>query len=139
MHRGVEVGIFLRPGIEDDNFVAEALGNLAAYRLAGQRNERLRWQVLRVQTSHAHHHYRLVVCHPERVLDLGLKAELGKVLRDLSEQTIEQLRGQLLAAVRAGLQLIKLRRVEEEVDFWRDDFWNWIGGPSGIGPPGSFP
>ena len=139
MHRGVEVGIFLTPSIEDENSVAEALGNLAAYRLAEQRRERLLWQVLRVKTSSAQHHYRIVLRHPDRALDIGFKADLGSILKELSDLTVRQLHDQLLAAERAGLQLVKLRRVEENVDFWRDDFWNFIGGPSGFAPPGNLP
>jgi len=139
MHRGVEVGIFLTPGIDNDNFVAEALGNLAAYRLAERRRERLLWQVLRVKTSSAQHHYRIVLRHPERALDMGFKADLGSILKELSDLTVEQLHEQLLAAERAGLQFVKLRQVEEDVDFWRDDFWNFMGGPSGFAPPGNLP
>jgi hypothetical protein len=139
MHRGVEVGLYLRQGISDDNFVAEALGNLACFRLANQRQERLLWQVLRVQSSGAKHHYRIVVRHPDRALDLGFKSELGRILDTLSSLSEDELRAQLHQAVGEGLHVIKLRQVRLEVDFWQDDFWNWIGGPGGIGPPGSFP
>lgn len=129
------MGIYLRPGIEGDDFVAQALGNLAAYRLAAQRHERLIWQVLRVKTSSAQHHYRLVLRHPDRTLDLGLKADLGEVLNRLSDLTQDQLADQLREAERAGLHEVKLRSVEEDVDYWQDDFWNWIGGPGGFAPP----
>ncbi len=138
MHRGIEVGIYLRPDLGDDNFVAEALGNLAAFRLANGRHERLEWQVLRVESS-AHHHYRLVLRHPDRLLDLGFKSELEAVLNDLSDETVDRLRERLRLAEQKGLRIVPLRRVHEEVDFWQDDFWNWIGGPSGFAPPGSFP
>jgi len=139
MHRGVEVGIFLRPGIDDDNAVAEALGNLAAFRLAGVRRERLLWQVLRIQTSSAQHHYRVVLRHPDRILDTGFRSDLGRILGELSDLTEDALRDELRAAERAGLQVVKVRRVEEDVDFWRDDFWNFMGGPSGFAPPGNLP
>ena len=138
MHRGVDVGIYLRPGLTADNFIAESLGNLAAFRLSAERHERLDWQVLRVEGS-GHHHYRLVLRHPDRVLDLGFKSELEAILNDLSNETVDRLRERLRIAERDGLRLVPLRHVREEVDFWQDDFWNWIGGPSGIGPPGSFP
>lgn len=126
MHRGIEVGIYLRSGIEDDNFVAKALGNLAAFRLQAERKERLEWQILRVEGS-AGHHYRLVLRHPERALDLGFKSNLETILKDLSDESLDQLRERLLSAERAGLQVSALRTVRQEVDFWRDDFWNWMG------------
>jgi hypothetical protein len=126
VHRGIEVGIYLRPDIDDDNFVAKALGNLAAFRLQTKRRERLEWQVLRVDGS-AHHHYRLVLRHPERLLDIGFKPELERILQDLSDESIEQLRERLLAAEREGLQVRPLRSIHAEVDYWRDDFWNWLG------------
>ncbi|MGA8302714.1 MAG: hypothetical protein WA691_05850 [Thermoplasmata archaeon] len=126
MHRGVEVGIYLRPGLEDDNYVAKALGNLAAFRLQGERKERLEWQVLRVQGT-AHHHYRLVIRHPEHVLDLGFRSQLETILNDLSNESVDQLRERLRLAENSGLQSVTLRSVAQEVDFWRDDFWNWLG------------
>ena len=126
MHRGLEVGIYLRPDLEDDNFVAHALGNLAAFRLQHDRGEHLEWQVLRVEGT-GHHHYRLVLRHPERVLDLGFRSELERVLNDLSNETVEQLHRRLDAAEREGLKTLPLRTVPQEVDYWRDDFWNWMG------------
>ena len=120
------MGIYLRPGLEDDNFIARALGNLAAFRLQTERQERLEWQVLRVQGSHQHH-YRLVLRHPDRVLDLGFKSQLERILDDLSQETVDELRTRLRAAEDAGLQVVELRSVPQEVDFWRDDFWNWLG------------
>ena len=139
MHRGLEVGLYLRPGISNDNHIAEALGNLAAFLLAEARHERLVWQVLRVQGSADKHHYRIVVLHPDRVLDIGFKSDLGKVLDSLSGLSEDELREQLHQAEARGLHVVKLRYVQQEVDFWRDDFWNWIGGPGGIGPPQSGP
>ena len=138
MHRGVEVGIFLRPGLADDDFVAQSLGNLAAFRLSSERRERLDWQVLRVEGSRSHH-FRLVLRHPDRVLDLGFKSALEAILDDLSNETVDRLRERLQRAEQEGLRPVPLRRVPEEVDFWQDDFWNWIGGPFGFGPPGSRP
>ena len=126
MNRGVEVGIHLRPGLEDDNFVANALGNLAAFRLQVERKERLEWQVFRVEGS-AGHHYRLALRHPERVLDIGFRTNLEAVLQDLSDESVEELRQRLEMAVRAGLRESVLRTVRQEVDYWRDDFWNWLG------------
>jgi len=126
MHRGIEVGIYLRPGLEDDNFVAKALGNLAAFRLQAERKERLEWQVLRVE-GRGHHHYRLVLRHPEHILDLGFKSQLETILNDLSNESVEQLRDRLRSAEGAGLESVSLRSVPQEVDYWRDDFWNWLG------------
>ncbi len=134
MHRGVELGIFLQRGLHEEEFVAQALGNLAAYRLQQERKEPLEWQVLRVQTSEHQHHYRLVVRHPDRVLDLGFRNDLERILTDLSNETEEQLHDRLRAAEREGLKLQPLRAVKEEVDFWEDKFWEYIGGPYGFGP-----
>ncbi len=139
MHRGLEVGIHLRPGLPEESFVAQALGNLAAFRLATRRRERLEWQVLRVEGSGGSHHYRLVLRHPDRLLDVGFRAEFEAILADLSNESVDQLRGRLAAAEKDGLRLVPLRHVREEVDFWRDDFWTYLGGPSGFGRPGSFP
>ena len=138
MHRGIEVGIYLRPGLGDDNFVAQALGNLAAFRVAAESRERLDWQVLRVE-GQGRHHYRLVLRHPDRLVDLGFQAKVERALDDLSNESVEQLRARLRAAESAGLRVVPLRHVVEEVDLWQDDFWEGMGGPAGIGVPGSFP
>lgn len=126
MHRGIETGIYLRRGLHDDDFVARALGNLAAFMLQNDRGEPLEWQVLRVEGTNQHH-FRLVIRHPQRILDVGIKNDLSRILKDLSDESVEQLRDKLRAAERQGLKPVPLRRVKEEVDFWRDDFWNWIG------------
>lgn len=134
MHRGVEIGIFLQPDLREEEFVARALGNLAGYRLQQERKEPLEWQVLRVQTSEHQHHYRLVVRHPDRVLDPGFRKDLEHILSELSDETEDQLEGRLHAAEREGLKLQPIRRVKEDVDFWEDKFWEYIGGPYGFGP-----
>ena len=126
MSRGIDVDLHLRPGIEDEEFVASALANLAAWRLAGQRGERLDWQVLRVDGSRDHH-FRLVVRHPQRLLDLGARSDLARILDELSAEELPDLRRRLSIAKSEGLRAVPLRRVREDVDFWRDDFWNWIG------------
>lgn len=126
MHRGVEVEIHLRPDLNDDNFVARALGNLAGFRLQSERHEPLEWQVLRVNASGGHH-YRLVLRHPARLLDLGFKSQLESLLRDLSEESMDQLRDRVRRAEIDGLRLVPLRSVREEVDFWEDDFWKSLG------------
>ena len=134
MHRGLEIGIFLQPHLHEEEFVARALGNLAAWRLQQERKEPLEWQVLRVQTSEHQHHYRLVVRHPERVLDLGFRKDLEHILSELSNETEGQLRSRLDVAEHEGLRAQPLRHVKEEVDFWEDKFWEYIGGPYGFGP-----
>ncbi len=133
VHRGIEVGLHLRSGLHEEEFVARAIGNLAAYRLQRDRNEPLEWQVLRVQESSGHH-YRLVIRHPERVLDLGIKEDLARILEDLSDESEDRLRERFARAEREGLRPVSVRRVKQEVDFWQDDFWNYIGGPWGFGP-----
>jgi hypothetical protein len=127
VHRGVEVDLGLRPGLLNEGFVAEAIGNLAAFELARARGEPLDWQVLRVETSAGHHHFRLIVRHPERLLDVGFARELGGVLRSLSDEDVDALRQRFEAARRGGLKPVPLRHVRESVDLWRDDFWNWLG------------
>ncbi|MFY9716987.1 MAG: hypothetical protein WAK40_03515 [Thermoplasmata archaeon] len=126
MHRGVEIGLHLQPGLPDEGFVALAIGNLAAFRLGQMRQERLDWQVIRVEMPHSHH-YRLVIRHPDRVLDVGITKDLAGLLHTLSNETIEELHARFESAQREGLQPVPLRHLSEEVDFWRDDFWNWIG------------
>ena len=126
MRRGVEVAIGLRPGLEDENFVAEALGNLAGLELARRRGERLDWQVLRVATGNRHH-FRLVVRHPDRILDVGFSRELHEILQSLSQESVESLRHRFARARADGLRAVPLRHLRETADYWRDDFWNWIG------------
>lgn len=127
MHRGIEVGIHLRDGLPDENFIATALGNLAAYDLQSLRREALEWQILRVEGSPGQHHFRLIIRHPERVLDIGLGQDLAKVLDSLSNETQEELARRLSVAETKGLKRVPLRHVHEAVDYWRDDFWNWFG------------
>ena len=126
MKQGIEVGIHLRPALEDEEFVASALGNLAAWQLAAKRNEHLEWQVLRVDGT-GRHHYRLVIRHPQRLLDLGARSDLSGILDDLSNEGVAELHRRLSTAKMEGLHPVALRRVREERDFWQDDFWNWIG------------
>lgn len=126
MHRGLDVEFHLRPGLTDENFVAEAIGNVAAFRLRQTRGEALTWQVVRVEGAQSHH-FRLVVGHPDRMLDLGIGHDLKRLLDDLSNETTDELRKKLQAAEREGLRPTRLRHVHESVDFWKDDFWNWLG------------
>jgi hypothetical protein len=126
MHRGIEVGIHLKPGLPDENFVGVAIGNLAAFRLQQQRHEALVWQVVRIELTNSHH-FRLVIRHPERALDIGIGGDLKRILDSLSDETVDQLRSRFAAAQRDGLKPVVLRHLHEEVDFWQDDFWNWLG------------
>jgi hypothetical protein len=125
--RGVQVGIHLQPGLPDENSIATALGNLAGFELGRARNESLQWQVLRVETSPGQYHFRLIIRHPERVLDLGIQKALARLLEDLSDETPDQLAKRFEEAKSNGLTPVPLRPIEEPVDYWRDDFWNWIG------------
>jgi hypothetical protein len=126
VNRGIEIGIHLKPGLHDDDFVARAIGNLAAYRLQQDRGERLEWQVLRVDGSSSHH-FRLVVRHPDRALDVGIRRGLFRIIKDLSDETLDQLRERFRHALRDGLKPVPLRHVKEDINFWQDDFWNYIG------------
>ena len=134
VRKGLDVGIHLRSGLPDEGFVAFALGNLAAYELGEKRREHLTWQVLRVEGTEPHH-YRLVVRHPERWLDVGFERDLAEILDRLSDESLDDLRARLRAAQATGLTPVALRSVPAEVDFWQDDFWIWIGGPFGFAPP----
>lgn len=116
----------MRPGLTDENFIAEAIGNLAAFRLRRERGETLDWQVVRVDGTN-NHHYRLVIRHPDRVLDLGLAKDLKRLLDTLSDETIDELHRRFEVAKREGLKPVPLRHVHETPDFWQDDFWNWMG------------
>lgn len=126
MHRGLEIGLHLAPGLSHEDFVAEAIANLAAFRLQQERHEPLVWQVLRVELPNSHH-YRLVLRHPDRLLDLGIAQDLKRLLDSLSDETVEQLRLRFESAKAQGLRPSPLRHLHEEVDYWRDDFWNWLG------------
>jgi len=112
--------------LTNENFIAEAIGNLAAFRLEQERRETLVWQVVRVEGSGGHH-FRLVIRHPERALDLGIEHDLKRLLDSLSNETVEELHRRFEIAEREGLKLTRIRHVHESVDFWRDDFWNWLG------------
>jgi len=126
MHRGVDIELHLVSGLPNENFVAEALGNVAAFRLQKDRGEPLAWQVVRVEARHSHH-FRLVVRHPERALDPGFAHALARILDSLSKETVDDLRQELHVAERDGLRPTRLRHVHESVDYWNDDFWNWLG------------
>ncbi|MGC2289770.1 MAG: hypothetical protein WA688_07945 [Thermoplasmata archaeon] len=127
MSRGLEVGIHLRPGLHDEAFVAGALANLAAFQLQQMRKETLEWQVLRVEGSPGQHHYRLVIRHPERTLDIGIHHDLSKTLDELSNETEDELAHRLTEAESHGLKSVPVRPIHEAVDYWRDDFWHWMG------------
>jgi hypothetical protein len=126
MHRGLDIGLHLKPGLGDENFVGVALGNLAGFLLQQERGEALVWQVIRVEGSNSHH-FRLVIRHPERVLDVGIGQQLKRILDSLSDESVEELRRRFERAQREGMKPVALRHLHEEVDFWRDDFWNWFG------------
>ena len=126
MERGLEVDIHLTPGLQNENFVAQALGNLAAHRLQSERGEPLQWQVLRVEEGH-HHHFRLVVRHPTRALDIGLHHQLKRTLEELSRESETELEARYHRAVKEGLKPQPLRHLREAPDLWQDDFWKWFG------------
>jgi len=126
VHRGIELDLHLTPGLHNESFIAVALGNLLAFRLQKERGERLAWQILQIEGG-SDHHYRLVLRHPERVLDVGLQHDLHRDLEELRQRTSEQLHQELEAAKSAGLVPVGLRHVTELPDLWKDDFWNWIG------------
>lgn len=127
MGRGIEIAIHLTPGPADTDSIATDLGNLAAFRLGKHRGEPLTWQVLRVVESDGKHFYRLIVRHPNRVLDIGIRTDLVRILKDLSNDSPTELQAAMRAAEVEGLHRVPLRTIRYEVDYWRDDFWNAIG------------
>lgn len=127
MSRGIEVAIHLTPGLADADAIATDLGNLSAYRLSQQRGEPLEWQILRVVESDGQHFYRLIIRHPQRMLDVGIHSDLGRILDEVSKSPPSQLREAVRAAQSEGLRRVPLRTIHYEVDYWRDDFWNAIG------------
>ncbi|MGI0053746.1 MAG: DUF2004 domain-containing protein [Thermoplasmata archaeon] len=127
MARGIEVAIHLTPGPTDTDVIAGRLGNLAAFRLGRHRGEALQWQVLRVVESDGKHFFRLIVRHPDRVLDIGIHRDLARLLEEISSDSPEQLEAAVRVAESEGLKRVPVRTIRYEVDYWRDDFWNWIG------------
>ncbi len=125
-NRGVEIGIHLSPGLKDEGFVAQALGNLAAFRLAAERGEKLQWQVFRI-TGGVDHHFRLVVRHPDRMLDLKLRKKLEDYMGELSGCSEDELRSKFQDAAKSGLKAQPLKTATEDLDLWSDNFWNWFG------------
>lgn len=126
MHEGVKIDLQVERGTPDEEFIAVAVGNSAAFRLSRERNEELQWQILRVEGGQEPH-YRLVLRHPEKALDIGLKHSLEKELDRLSGIGIDGLRKEFEGCKRQGLVPVKLRHVRETSDTWNDDFWNWLG------------
>jgi hypothetical protein len=127
MSRGIEVAIHLTPGPTDTDSIATDLGNLAAFRLGQRRGEPLEWQILRVVESGGQHFYRLIVRHPQRILDIGIHTDLGRILEDISKSPPAELKEAVRAAESEGLHKVPIRTIHYEVDYWRDDFWNAIG------------
>lgn len=126
MHRGLDVEFHVAPGHPNENFLATAIGNLAAFRLGRERGETLEWRVVRIEEPHGHR-FRLVVRHPAHALDLGLHHRLLRVLADLSRTSPEEIRKRYDEAQLEGLTPVALRHARDRPDVWQDDFWNWIG------------
>ncbi len=127
MSTGIELDIEVRNGVANEEFIAVAIGNIASYNLSRERNEGLQWQVLQVDVNGHHHHYRLVLRHPEKTLDIGLKHALEKELTRLSSLDEEGLRSEYVKCEKDGLKPSRLKHVSDHHDTWNDDFWNWIG------------
>ncbi|MBX8636580.1 MAG: hypothetical protein KIS30_08470 [Thermoplasmata archaeon] len=124
--RGVEIGIHLSPGLADEGFVALALGNLAAFKLASEKKDKLQWQVLRI-TGGDSHHFRLVVRHPEKMVEMGIRKKLEEYMTDLSMYSESKLKAAFDDAAKNGLKAVPLRTIPEDLDLWSDNFWNWLG------------
>ncbi len=130
MHRSLEFGICLRAGIRDERIIAQAFGNLAASRLQRERNEKLEWHVLGADTSLSRRHFRLVIRHPQRVLDRGRQRNLSELHEQLSDGTPDELARLLSESEARGPRQIPVGTIHEAVDFWQEDLWKWLGGPS---------
>lgn len=126
MHEGITLDMQVQRGTTDEEFVAVAIGNSAAFNLSRDRNEKLQWQILRVEGGHQAH-YRLVLRHPDKAVDIGLKHSLERELDRLSSLGIDGLRKEFEECKKQGLAPVKLRHVRETFDTWNDDFWNWLG------------
>ncbi len=134
MTRGFELDIGLRPGLADENAVAVALGNLAAAELQRERKEPLEWKLVRVEEVSGRHHFAILVRHPARLLDVGIHAQLRRILEGLSPLTEEDLRSRFERAKAAGLHPIPLTETEEQADYWLDEDWVlwWVGDAVGV-------
>ncbi len=134
MSRGIELGIGLREGLSDENAVATALGNLAASELQSVRKEPLEWKIVRVEEVGEGHHFALLVRHPQRLIDLGLREELKRILERLSTLSEAELQSKFQEAKRMGLRTIPLTETKEQVDYWLDKDWvlGWVGDMAGI-------
>jgi len=126
MEPGIEIEFELREGHESGNFVAQAIGNLAAFHVASERKEHLLWQVIR-REGPGPARYRLLVRHPDRRLDIGLRHDIHREMDRLQELSREQLHRVLDEATTHGLVVVPIRHVHEAPDLWQDDFWNHLG------------
>ena len=134
MSRGFELDIGLRPGLADEDAVGLALGNLAAAELQRERRESLEWKIVRVEEVSGRHHFAILVRHPEHLLDVGIHAQLRRILEGLSPLPEEELRSRFEKAKSAGLRAIPLTETDEQVDYWLDQDWVlwWVGDAAGI-------
>ncbi|MEM3852404.1 MAG: hypothetical protein QXP70_05330 [Methanomassiliicoccales archaeon] len=124
--KGIEIGLHLSRDLKDEAFVAEALGCLACFKLSKERGEELQWQIFRV-TGGSEHHFRLVVRHPSKLIDISLRKKLEDSMEELSSLSEPQLADAFNSAVREGMKTPPLREVKEDLDIWNDSFWNWFG------------
>ena len=132
--RGIELTFGLNPGLQSEDAVAVALGNLTGWQLVGQRKERLEWRILRVQEIPDGHHYVLLLRHPDRLLDFGLKGDLRQVLESLQSGSEQQILDRFGEVCRSGRTPVKLETVREKADYWLDDDWalHWVGDAAGV-------
>jgi hypothetical protein len=98
------------------------------------RGENLFWKIIRVEQDGVGHHYAIVVRHPSRLLDLGIHAQFGSLLKDLSQLPENGLLSRFEQSKHGGFQTIPLTIVEEEADYWLDKDWTlrWVGDAMGI-------
>lgn len=132
--RGFELDLGLRPGLDDENAVAVALGNLAASELQRARNEPLEWKIVRVEEVGGRHHFAILVRHPKRLIDAGIHPQLRRILETLSTLSETELQSRFDRARSQGLQPIPLTHTEEQIDFWVDKDWTlwWVGSAAGV-------
>ncbi len=126
MTDGLAIDLTVREGTKEEEFVAVAAGSSAAFTLGRERNEDLEWQILRIEGGHQAR-YRLIVRHPEKKLDLGLKHALEKKLDSISGMNLDDVRKLYEKCMKQGMKQTRLRHVKEKQDIWSDNFWNFIG------------
>jgi hypothetical protein len=133
--RGLDVAFGLQGDPQALDPVAEAAGNLAAAKVAADREERLEWRVFRINQLDGGSHYRLVVRHPAHLFHFGLERDLRQELARQCREPPTELLAQFARARSQGLAAVPLKAIPETVDYWADPLWVRIGTMPPANPP----